>query len=385
LVTTYKPRRYVTDPATGKKKAVRYKCWYVRFRDPKKGTVTRKAYTDKTASRALGERLQREAIRKFEGLVEEEAPGPTRPLAEWLDDFVPFLRARKSNCEPYVRETERQIRAVFDACRFKRWGDITTERVTQFLDKLRREDGLSPTTVNHFRRSVKTFTRWLSNKLQRIDPLTDVPKLDEDSDRRRERRAIAPAEFDRLIAAAESSTADEAGLTGPSRALLYLVAASTGLRASELASLTPELLTLDAKPPFVTLLGKHAKNKKSADLPLPVWLADRLRVWVAGKEAGRPLWPGGWARNKHAARMLRADLAAAGIPYLDARGRRFDFHSLRGQFVTALARAGVQLQHAQKLARHSTPALTANHYTRLELTELATEIERIPAPVRKAV
>jgi hypothetical protein len=50
-----------------------------------------------------------------------------------------------------------------------------------------------------------------------------------------------------------------------------------------------------------------------------------------------------------------------------------------------LARAGVQLQQAQRLARRSTPALTANHYTRLELQELATEIERIPAPLNKAV
>jgi integrase len=43
---------------------------------------------------------------------------------------------------------------------------------------------------------------------------------------------------------------------------------------------------------------------------------------------------------------------------------------LRVTHGTALARAGVRLQVVQRLMRHSTPVLTANVYTRLELHDL---------------
>ena len=58
------------------------------------------------------------------------------------------------------------------------------------------------------------------------------------------------------------------------------------------------------------------------------------------------------------------------LPFVDADGGRFDFHALRSQFATELARANVSLAAAQKLMRHSTPALTSNHYTALGLLDL---------------
>jgi hypothetical protein len=36
--------------------------------------------------------------------------------------------------------------------------------------------------------------------------------------------------------------------------------------------------------------------------------------------------------------MLRVDLAAAGIPYKDARGRVFDFHAQRRHFISDVVR-----------------------------------------------
>ena len=76
--------------------------------------------------------------------------------------------------------------------------------------------------------------------------------------------------------------------------------------------------------------------------------------------------------------MLREDLAAASIPYETSEGV-FDFHALRGQFATALARAGVPLTDAQKLLRHSSPLLTANFYTHLSTAELAAQLGKLPA------
>jgi Phage integrase family len=76
--------------------------------------------------------------------------------------------------------------------------------------------------------------------------------------------------------------------------------------------------------------------------------------------------------------MLRIDLAAAEIPYQDEAGRVFDFHSLRHQFVSNLALAGVHPKEAQALARHSTISLTMDRYTHLGILDLTAALERLP-------
>lgn len=93
-----------------------------------------------------------------------------------------------------------------------------------------------------------------------------------------------------------------------------------------------------------------------------------------------PLWPGRWAKSRHGAEMVRHDLQAAGLPFEDERGDVFDFHSLRGQYITQLGRSGVSLVEAQKLARHCDPKLTANHYTHLSLLDLTSAVSRLAAP-----
>ena len=120
-----------------------------------------------------------------------------------------------------------------------------------------------------------------------------------------------------------------------------------------------------------------------------------LRDWIARKPAAGPqrtvkgtngratgidtkLWPGSWAAKRRGASLIRRDLRAAGIAYRDDAGRVFDFHALRGQFVTDLGRGGVSLQEAQKLARHCDPRLTSNLYTHLSVVDVASALERLP-------
>ena len=56
----------------------------------------------------------------------------------------------------------------------------------------------------------------------------------------------------------------------------------------------------------------------------------------------------------------------------------FDFHALRGQFATSLARSGVTLAAARELMRHSTVELTAKHYTHLSLEDRREAIKKLP-------
>ena len=142
--------------------------------------------------------------------------------------------------------------------------------------------------------------------------------------------------------------------------MLYLVAINTGLRASELASLTPESFELGDDRSLVRCQAGYTMNGQEAELPLRRDVAATVRAWLAEKPAGRPVWPGKWASQRHGAEMIRIDLTAADIEAEDDRGRVLDFHALRHTFISNLARAGVHPRNAQALARHSTIDLTMN-------------------------
>jgi hypothetical protein len=76
--------------------------------------------------------------------------------------------------------------------------------------------------------------------------------------------------------------------------------------------------------------------------------------------------------------MLRHDLDAAEIPYRDGAGKVFDFHALRHQFISMLARSGVHPKTAQELARHSTITLTMDHYTHVGIRDLSAALTSVP-------
>src|SRR5262249_46556656 len=157
------------------------------------------------------------------------------------------------------------------------------------------------------------------------NPLAALAPVNVKADLRHERGALSGAEFDALIRATRAAGTFR-GLSGGDRAALYLVAAYTGLRAAELASLTPASFDLDSATPKVRVRACYTKNGDPATLPLRPDLAGWLRAYLAGKPSGDPVWPGPWW--KRAAFILRHDLGLAGVPYLDAEGRFRDFHSL---------------------------------------------------------
>lgn len=144
-------------------------------------------------------------------------------------------------------------------------------------------------------------------------------------------------------------------LAGADRRALYVTAAGTGLRASELASLTPTSFELNTVPPVVRMQAAYTKYKKEAELPLTVEVVDLLRAHLGGLPVDAPVWPGTWS-NAASAKMIRLDLKEARkkwlqsfqdarqqaeaeqsdfLAYRDAAGFVADFHSLRHLFVFA--------------------------------------------------
>ena len=92
-----------------------------------------------------------------------------------------------------------------------------------------------------------------------------------------------------------------------------------------------------------------------------------LSAWMKDRPASKPLWPDTWAVR--AAGMIRRDLESADLPYETEEGV-CDFHALRHQFITNLARCGVYPKVARVLARHSTIVLTMDRYSHTDTEQL---------------
>lgn len=128
-----------------------------------------------------------------------------------------------------------RIGQVLRGCGFARIADLSASRVADYLAS-RRQAGMSMETRNHYLRAVKHFTRWLVRDRRTPDDLlAHLPMLSTQTDRRHGRRALSADEFRRLIEAAALGPRVE-GVSGPDRAMLYILVAWTGYRRKCIAS-----------------------------------------------------------------------------------------------------------------------------------------------------
>ena len=445
MARLYRPTitRYV-DPSTGKRcskdtpgaKRVKSKSktWRGEFRDADGILRSEALCANKQAAQImLAERIRQ--VQSGDPFHEHRS----RPLAQHVADFETALIA-KGGTEQHARQTAGRVRAIIDGCRFKYIRDVNASRVEAWLKDQRELDGtqvptgkvitryvdadnnrcrkstpgarkieepkyrtfqFSIATSNGHLVAIKTFCNWLVKDRRAVDnPLAHLSRLNGKADVRIKRRSATPEELAGLIDAAYRSERSFRGLSGPDRAMLYRVAAGSGLRADELASLTPASFDLDGDAPTVTVEAAYSKRKRRDVQPIPSHLADLVRPWLAERAedatggsavvlplrrnrsdcgASGAVWPGSW--QQRAADMVRADLEDAEIPFETDEGR-FDFHSLRHSFISGLAAAGVHPKTAQELARHSDINLTMNAYTHLRLNDLSAAVDTIAAPAR---
>lgn len=249
--------------------------------------------------------------------------------------------------------------AISERLEAGRLSDLTAERVRSALGALKSR-GMSLQSLNHHRAAVRSFDIWcLDTRRTREASLRSVKGFNAEEDRRHDRRTLGVEELRRLIEAARLGPVT-LGVAGSARSLAYRLAVATGLRYSEIRSIRPASFDWSSTPATVDVTAAYAKNGRSATQTLPHDLASDLRPFVEEGPQGEPVFP---LPADRGAEMLRVDLEAAGIPYVDEAGRYFDFHSLRCQTATMLDAAGVTPRVAQRIMRHSTPGLT-DRYTR---------------------
>lgn len=349
------------------------------------------AFTDKTATAQLGQRVER--------LAEHVEAGSTPPsdLARWIDGLSARVRAKLTNwglldkrraamgqtldelldlwrasildrgrTEQHADLSRRRSRAVLDGIGASQWGEIAAEPVEQHLAD-RRRAGLSAQSSNHMLTALRGFTRWMVRTGRATaDPLARVETLNVAIDRRRVRRALTRDEARRLVEAAERSAETVDCLDGETRALVYRIALGTGLRRAELARL--RVGDFDLARQEVALRASATKSRRAVTLPLPEWLCTELAERLAELPADRPALP--LRRNWRSDRVIGADLDAAGIARTDERGRVVDFHALRATYISWIAARNAQAV-AQALARHSSGRLTQEVYTDLPAEQRA--------------
>lgn len=370
---------------SGRRVKMETNCYYIEFRDHDNYCRRLKAFTDESSSQRLaqtvedilnakgsGQGISTDLRRKIEalprpmrtelarwGLLDESANMASRPLPEIAKLYITHLQAQELNGR-YVRRTAQDLDTIFRDCGFLHLTDIDADRVNSYL-KRRRDGGIGYRRSNGLLTVAKCFMNWAVDRgYIAQSPLRGrrAELLDEEKDRRRIRRALEIKELRRLFEAAESSEADYDGIPGPERALLYRLAAETGIRRGELSKLT--VGDFDLVGLTVTVQGKVAKNGKERTVPLSPIMATRLRQHFSNKLPTAPAIQVPF----RTAEMLRVDLKRAGIEYVDDRGHYFDFHSLRGECATLLVESGVDPKVAMKILGHSDIRLTMQVYAK---------------------
>lgn len=358
------------------RKGQRQDKWYGAYADEHGKRRYAALAVDRKLAQQMLAQLEREVERRKAGVSDRFSSAAGIPLTEHLADYRLELESRNSS-STYIAYVVGRCSRILEGCGFKRISDVTPEAVGRWLKRRREsEKHFGIEISNGYVTVIKGFCRWLWTSGRTVEHrLIGLHKLNAEVDRRHLRRALSDTELSELLATTRRSKfIGKNKTTGHDRYCVYLTAALTGLRASELRSLRRR--DVDLAGATVGVLASNTKNGRAAALPLHPKLVTALREYVTTKklDAEDRLFPRFWRQ----AEMLKRDLKAAKIAYADAEGRVFDFHALRTQFATMLARADVSLKKAQALMRHSTPTLTANIYTKLTTTELADAVERLP-------
>ena len=345
--------------------------------------------------RASGETLPQDTAKWIETLPHQAAKVLTRwglwqghtlaagnALSAHIADWKAALAAR-GNTKQHAELSAHRVESVAEACGFKFYSDISATKVQQELANRRTDTvdakgktvrGMGIKTTNYYLRDLKSFCRWMLHERRATSSAVEyLDAMNARADVRVQRRALSAVNMRKLLDAARTGP-ERHGISGTDRALIYELAASTGLRVSELGSLTAGSFSL-GESPSVTIAAAYAKNRRQDTLPLRGDMAGLLREFLAGKMPSVKVFPK--LSREHSAEMLRADLLSAGLPY-ELDGKTFDFHALRHQFISGLAAAGVHPKTAQQLARHSTITLTMDTYTHVFRGELDKAVDALP-------
>ena len=222
----------------------------------------------------------------------------------------------------------------------------------------------APKTLNEYLAMLSTFWTWLRKQSRvSVNPFELVERADTRGKDRIQRRALSDAESARLLEVAGKNQ------------LAYMLPLFAGLRRNEAKTLRWCDLVLCESGGLLRLHAAVNKNRKEQSLPLHHDLAKALQQQKPAKGRVDDLVLVNGVPDMD---EVRTDLEKAGIPFLDERGRRIDYHALRTTFITRLSTMKVHPRVAMELARHSDMRLTMKTYTDVGQLPLREVMDSLP-------
>lgn len=369
------------------------RCWYVAYQG-EHGRRYAKAYSDRAASLALGERLERDAARRREGLVDRYDDHLKTSIDRHLADFL-ASRPAQATCGRHNQQLRNRITRIITGIKATRLQELEPVAIERFLG----EQKIVGHTRNEYVANIKSFSRWAveSGRL-RSDPLALLKKTPRSKiENVHPRRALSREEIIRLLDAALSRPLVEKAIVrtgknkgnqiakvhprvkarmerlGRERRLCYLLALWAGLRRSEVKLLRWDDLHLVGPTPYIQLRAATTKAKRADTLVIHPELAEALIAARKERSEGDRV-----VRTVPDMKAFRADLKYAQIPEGDEKTGYVDFHSLRKTLSTMMASAGMSQRVRQSHMRHTDPRLTENTYMDERLLPIAQELAALP-------
>ncbi|MDB5310437.1 MAG: hypothetical protein JWO38_4639, partial [Gemmataceae bacterium] len=396
--------------------------YYAKYRDAA-GVVqlVTTGCRDRQAAEQLLKKWEREVEQIKAGTLDRKTLDVARMAGVSLDEHLAAYERSLVAAEVsdvYRANVLRAGRKVSADCGFLTPADFNREAVENWL-AARIGDGMSARSRNYYRESLVAFANWCvqTGRLTGHD-LDRVPKADQKSDPRRQRRALTEDELTRVLAVAVVRPLTDARMVrrgkrkgeafaelkaetvarlqglGRERGLIYKTLVLTGLRRNELRTLTVGQLDLAPGAAFLQLDAADEKSREGNAVAIRDDLAADLRRWLDDKLAAAQTT----ARERDdlipvrlpadtlvfevpagLVRILDRDLKAASIPKRDDRGRTVDVHAMRTTFGTLLSKTGTSPRTAQAAMRHSDIKLTMGVYTDPRLLDVRGAVDRLPA------
>jgi integrase/recombinase XerC len=284
-------------------------------------------------------------------------------MQEVFNRYINHLEAER-RVSPYtVRNYKTDLLDFFDFLKKKGVGslqEVDRHVVRDYMGQLVKQ-GIVKASIARKLSAIRSFYRYLlREKIISTNPVEEAssPKLD-----KRLPSFLTLDEVERLLKAPDLSTPQGQR----DRALLELLYAS-GLRVSELASLTPEQVSLDTNE--IRVLGKGSKERL---VLMGEPAAEALRNYL---ELGRPKLVGEKRNdalflNRYGQRLTERQVQRMLQQYAKKGGisKRVHPHLLRHTFATHLLDGGADLRVVQELLGHA----------RLSSTQIYTHVTKSQA------
>ncbi len=299
-----------------------------------------------------------------------------KPILQYLVDFLDWLDIEKGLSSKSQENYSRFIKKFFDWLKINNLervvpNQLTSEHIFQYKAFLsrqyRKNEGapLKKTTQNYYLISLRSLLTYFADKdIASLPP--EKIKLSKQSERAVSFLSLEQVE--KLLSLPKVSNI--AGLRD--RAILELLF-STGLRVSELTSLSREQIKIDKnyKELEIVIIGKGNR-------PRTAYISKRAVSWLKSylesrQDKAKALFINYRGKTKHnrltsrsIERMVKKYVINAGLPLNTSP------HTLRHSFATDLLAKGVDLRVVQEFLGHKNIATTQiyTHVTRPQLKEI---------------